>query len=1555
MINPESVAPPAPPVVCLFPSNAAAAERLRQRLPADVSLFASETAHAGSALGQTARSHPGRDVLLVSADAQLPAGAWERLLLARQVQPETQVWTPFCGRTAALDPRPTDSPLSATALDHWVWLLSERGYPQTDSCSSLLSLWRSEALQACLDAGVMPEPAATQVTRMRLCDTLFVDASGPGNGLYAVPARSGGQHAAAEALRRRIGQCGDQTEPAAIGLDDRPVLLHVLHGWGGGAQRFVDDLIAADPQHHHLVLIALGSPQRRVHGEVIELRTSPEGPALRRWPLAAPASGTRIESAEYRALLDTVCRDFRVAGVLISSLIGHSLDALRTGKPTAVVCHDYYPLWPILHADFGDPQTRFDPATLVPALHAAGENFEFAERRADRWLALRLAYLQSIEQTDTLLIAPSRCVRENLVRMAPELAARRWRQIGHGLAPWTLPLPEIAPDPLRASLRVVIPGRVRGGKGEQLLARLLPQLPDNVELVLLGCGAAGMRFFGHPQVHLQLDYPRQQLPQLLARLRPDVALLPTTVAETFSYTLSELRALGVPVIATAIGSFVERIRPGHDGLLVDPTPEAIAALLHQLSDDCATLEPLRVRRPSRSLADMATDYADALALSAPPAAPGKQVDPLLLQRLEDFESRSIDSAQRLATLTQRLTEQAGELERRADWANREHRQADERLAWVGKLQAEVTGERAQNAALSDQLRSVESELIERTVWARSLAEQGEQLRAEIAALNDRRAQLDVQVDQLKVEVDQLQQRVAALIAGAEQQARDHADQIAQQRNHYENELARVREHVAALSAQRDDFEQEQARLREHVAALIAQRDSFESDRNHILASTSWRITKPLRYLRRLLGGIGTRLRFSLSRLSAQRRRALGSLRVRGLAGTWRRLRQEISPPLPDATLDIPIVAATTALLPRVDDIILARPGAPRASVIVPVYNHLQHTLTCLRSLVSHPQRTDFEIIVVDDCSSDASAELLPQVAGLRYLRNAQNLGFIGACNAGAALAEGEYLVFLNNDTAVQAGWLDALIDTFSARPDAGLVGAKLVYPDGRLQEAGGIVFSDGSGWNYGRFDDPADPRYNFVRAVDYCSGAAIALPAELFHSLGGFDSHYAPAYYEDTDLAMQVRAAGLAVLYQPASVVVHFEGVSSGTDTSSGVKAYQVVNQQKFLGRWKDTLAGHASPPPGTPIEISRQHRARRHLLVIDATTPQPDQDSGSLRLVNLLRLLVEDGCAVTFFADNRAYVAGYTEALQQLGVEVLWHPWLGDPVSWFAEHGKRFHSVLVSRHYIACSYLDLVRRHAPQARFIFDTVDLHYLREQRAAELAGRTDLAKTAEQTRKQELDVIGRSDITLVVSPVEQALLANDAPGARVEVLSNVHEVFGCRRPFAQRRDLMFIGGYQHPPNVDAATWFVREVWPLVHRVAPELRFHLIGSKANDEVKALGDVEGVQFHGHVEDIEPFLDGCRLAVAPLRYGAGVKGKVNMSMSYGQPVVATPTAVEGMHLRAGDDVLVAATPEDFAQAVLRLYGDETLWQQLSDHGTENVRRHFGFDAAREVIQRLLE
>jgi len=315
--------------------------------------------------------------------------------------------------------------------------------------------------------------------------------------------------------------------------------------------------------------------------------------------------------------------------------------------------------------------------------------------------------------------------------------------------------------------------------------------------------------------------------------------------------------------------------------------------------------------------------------------------------------------------------------------------------------------------------------------------------------------------------------------------------------------------------------------------------------------------------------------------------------------------------------------------------------------------------------------------------------------------------------------------------------------------------------------------------------------------------------------------------------------------------------------------------------------------------------------------------------------------------------VEGYTEALQQRGIEVLYHPHAATANELLASIGKNLDLVILSRHYVARNYVELVRRHCPNAKVLFDTVDLHYLREQRLAELEGDEKMARIAARTRSDELSVARACDLTVVVSPYEQEFLHQEAPDIEVAVLSNIHEIFGCRKTFAERQYILFVGGYDHPPNIDALTWFFKEIFPLIRKELPQLVFHIIGSKSTPEVRALHG-NGIEFRGFVEDLEPFLDGCRLAVAPLRYGAGVKGKINMSMSYGQPVVATGPAVEGMNAKPGEDVLVGDDPQAFAQAVIQAYTDETLWQKLSQNGLRNVEKYFSFAAAKRALAELL-
>jgi len=689
-------------------------------------------------------------------------------------------------------------------------------------------------------------------------------------------------------------------------------------------------------------------------------------------------------------------------------------------------------------------------------------------------------------------------------------------------------------------------------------------------------------------------------------------------------------------------------------------------------------------------------------------------------------------------------------------------------------------------------------------------------------------------------------------------------------------------------------------------------------------------------------------RYWLAHLRGLLRRGLASLRSRGWRATcqraWLRLRPARPPAIPLYRPE-PMPFAPFAL-PLATD---AR--APRASIVIPVYDHCEATLACLRALAAHPPAATCEVIVVDDGGSDDTAAWMAGIEGLRYHRRAANGGFIAACNDGASLARGDCLVFLNNDTIPQPGWLDALLATFDEHPDTGLAVAQLLYPDGRLQEAGGVVFADGSAWSYGRFEAADDPRYAYLREVDYGSGAALAIPRALFARVGGFDTRYAPAYYEDTDLAFAVRALGHPVRYQPASRVLHDEGTTAGTDTGSGVKAWQARNRQVFADKWAQAL--RAQPAPGTVPDPASLHARQRSILVIDEAVPRPDRDSGSLRQLNLLRMLRARGAHVAFLPTGLAHGGEATAALQRLGVETWYAPFATSAVAWLHANAARFDVIVATRHHLAASLLPLLRRCAPRSQLVLDSVDLHYLRERRGALLSGDAAALRAAEATRERELAAMAAADLVLVVSDEERAQLAQDAPALRVEVLSNLHEVAGPGAAFDARRDLVFVGGFGHPPNADAVLWFVREVFPMVRERLPQVRFHCIGADPPAPIRALAALPGVEVHGHVPDIAPYMDGARVAVAPLRFGAGVKGKINLSMAHGQPVVATSCAVEGMHLRDGVDVAVADEPAAFAAAVVELYRDRDRWQRQADAGLENVARHFSLEAADATVRRV--
>ena len=574
------------------------------------------------------------------------------------------------------------------------------------------------------------------------------------------------------------------------------------------------------------------------------------------------------------------------------------------------------------------------------------------------------------------------------------------------------------------------------------------------------------------------------------------------------------------------------------------------------------------------------------------------------------------------------------------------------------------------------------------------------------------------------------------------------------------------------------------------------------------------------------------------------------------------------------------------------------------------------TLNCLQSLLRHGTRHSIEVIIADDASpEDSQIARLEEIPWVRYIRRPENGEFIANCNAAAAAARGRYLVFLNNDTRVVPGWLDELVGSFAIFSKAGLVGSKLYNSDGSLQDAGGIISKEGNASNYGREGIPTILCYSFARQVDYCSGASIAIPASVWAEVGGFDIDYAPAYWEDVDLAYRLRQRGYEVWFQPLSRVIHYEGKSHGRDPTQGVKAHQVTNAKRFLQRWGHVIEAQN---PG-PVRRKANRFVKRRMLVLDAVTPTPDQDAGSVITTKMIEAMQQLGWHIVFIPFNRRYEPKYTADLQRIGVECHYQPYvtsLRQVVNLYSD----FEAVLAYRVGVLAPHYRELREWLPAARILFHDVDLHYLREEREAELHNDDKQRVRAKARREQELGLIAEVDCTLVPTEVEKRIIEEQLPLDNVLVLPYVVPARRSDVPFEERQDIMFLGGYRHPPNVDAVEFFVSEVWPLLLDDLPETaRFMIVGANPPDRIRSLAS-DRIIVTGHVADLGEYFDGARVLVAPLRFGAGVKGKVIQSMAYGLPTVMSSIAAEGIMLTSGEQAFIAelarSNPPDCDEAV---------------------------------------
>jgi O-antigen biosynthesis protein len=641
---------------------------------------------------------------------------------------------------------------------------------------------------------------------------------------------------------------------------------------------------------------------------------------------------------------------------------------------------------------------------------------------------------------------------------------------------------------------------------------------------------------------------------------------------------------------------------------------------------------------------------------------------------------------------------------------------------------------------------------------------------------------------------------------------------------------------------------------------------------------------------------------------------------------------------------------------QLESLVFEQSSQPTVSIVIPIFNNYKITYSCLNSILKNTHGIEYEVIIIDDNSTLPEFDLAEKFVGVNLIKNDENIGFLRSCNKAAAMAQGEYVCILNNDTEVHEGWIKHLVELMDGDNNIAVAGPKLIYPNGRLQEAGGIIWNDASAWNFGKFDNPEKPDFNYLKEVDYISGACLLVRKAVWEQLGGFDQQFAPAYYEDTDLAMQVRKAGYKVVYQPLSVVTHHEGLSNGTDETAGLKKFQVVNHEKFLNKWKHTLSMESSPN-GMNVLFHRDRSLNsKHLLVIDHYVPMFDQDAGSRSTFSYLKLFVKMGFKIHFIGDNYFRHEPYTTVLQQMGIEVLYGNYYQKNIrDWFRENGRYIDFVIAHRVHIAPKYFGMIRKFTT-AKIAYVGHDLQYLGSQRKFEITGDKKFKKESAKFLKAETRIFSTVDIILPFSTYEEPYIRKMAPDKNVQVIpvcffdSTPEKVPG----FDERRDILFVGYFGHPPNPDAILWFAKEIFPLVHQKVPDARLHVVGSQPTDEVLGLQN-DFINVTGYVSDEEliNYYRTCKVAILPLRFGAGVKGKLLESLNHQIPTVITPVAAEGVP-EIENHSLIAENPKAFAQNISLLYQDKNVWQKYSAGGRVLIEKHYTEEAARKLLEEIL-
>jgi GT2 family glycosyltransferase/glycosyltransferase involved in cell wall biosynthesis len=630
-------------------------------------------------------------------------------------------------------------------------------------------------------------------------------------------------------------------------------------------------------------------------------------------------------------------------------------------------------------------------------------------------------------------------------------------------------------------------------------------------------------------------------------------------------------------------------------------------------------------------------------------------------------------------------------------------------------------------------------------------------------------------------------------------------------------------------------------------------------------------------------------------------------------------------------------------------------GNPVVSVIMVVHNRFALTVAALASLRDNIHEP-VELILVDSGSTDETTRIETVIKGSKLVRLDTNEGFVRACNAGLNLVTAETVLLLNNDIRLSPRAVPAALQKLHSCSDIGAVGGKIVRTHGVLQEAGGLIWRDGSTSGYLRGHDPLEPAANYARDVDYCSAVFLLTPTALLKALGGFDPDYAPSYYEDTDLCVRMQELGFRVVYDPAVVVHHLEYGS--LDAADEAAVAMERGRKTFLRKHADWLL--PQPERGdVATAIRRRSSGVGRILFIDDTVPVRAMGSGFVRANDIVGEMTALGYAVTVFPVNPCglpMASIYPDFPDN--VEIL-HGHSIDTLDSFLEQAQgHFNVIWISRTHNLRLVKDAIKHlrdpEGKPVRVIVDTEAVASLRNRTKARVKPQAPASEP--MSLGTEFRHVAPDAHVICVSEAERVVL--QAVGlTKVSILGHFRTLDLTPKSFEDRKDLLILGAIHEAdsPNHDALYWFVENVLPLVtEALGPEVAVSVAGYQGSAvDLTDLADNPQVRLLGCVPNTWSLYDDHRIFIAPTRFAAGIPYKIHEAASFGLPIVTTGLIAGQTGWGHGTELLAAdeRNPQAFAQQVIALYRTPALWQSLRlyagrrlmrDHNQNDYRRALG-------------